>query len=49
MYLLVFNRVYGLEIESTMLVFSTQLYELTTLYLNRFRTYKIAKPSKAKT
>jgi hypothetical protein len=89
--LLVFNRIYRLEIQSVMLVFSTQLLTITlipsllftsplskvkvhyiqtvcgrgwevlicvgdlilqefnTLYLTRFRTYKIALPPEKKT
>jgi hypothetical protein len=54
----VFIRVYRLEIQSVMLVFSTQLHnllpllspvgdhipqELNTLYLTRFRIYKIVR------
>jgi hypothetical protein len=38
--LLVFNRVYRLEIHSVILVFSSNTHY--TVYLTRFRTYKIA-------
>jgi hypothetical protein len=55
---LVFNRVYRLEIQTVTLVFSTPLVnscpstfsqEFNTLFLTRFRTYKIAPPPQTKT
>ncbi len=46
--LLVFNKIYRLEIQSVMLVFSTQLCELLPLYPSLWFTSPTFPPSKVK-